>query len=74
MNEFQIKIYIDDGVVFSYTVSKAESAREHTHAIVQTGYRHVGDGEFTHYPAHRILKVKVVGDIQTNYPDKVEGT
>ncbi|UZS00964.1 hypothetical protein [Pseudomonas phage vB_PsaM_M1] len=71
---FEIRVYLDNGVVYSYNVSSQESAREHSHAIAQTGYRHVGNGEFTHYPTHRIIKVKVVGEISTNFPDKVEGT
>lgn len=71
---FIIKTYIDNGLVYKYSVSTAESAREHSAAIVIGGYRHVGEGEFTHFPPHRILKVKVVGEISTNYPDEIEGT
>lgn len=71
---YVIKTYIDNGLVYKYTVQTAESAREHSCAIVMSGYRHVGDGEFTHFPPHRILKVKVIGNINTNYPDEIEGT
>ncbi len=73
-NLFEIKVYIDNGLIYCYDVASVESAREHSAAIVSTGQRHVGSGSFTHYPPYRILKVKVLGDIQTNYPDRVEGT
>lgn len=74
MNEFTINVYMDDGLVYSYGVNTQESAREHSFAIVQTGYRHVSEGYLVHFPPHRISKVKVVGNIQTNYPDTVSGT
>lgn len=73
-NKFKIKVYIDNGLIYSYDVDSQESAREHSAAIIQSGYRHVGVGSFTHFPPHRLLKVKVVGDITTNFPDTVEGT
>lgn len=74
--KFKISVYLDDGRVFSYCVPTADKAREHSAAIVAGGYRHnSGKGLFEHYPAHRILKVKVTGGvIPTNYPDEVEGT
>ena len=70
----KIKVYIDNGLVYSYDVDSQESAREHASAIVLTGYRHVAEGSFTHYPPHRLIKVKVIGDVTTNFPDTVEGT
>jgi len=71
---FIVQVYLDNGVVFEYGVSSAIKAREHSHAIIQTGYRHVEKGVFEHYPPHRILKVKVTGDIDTLYPDQARGT
>lgn len=71
----KISIYLDDGVVFEYEVSSETKAREHTHAIVMTGYRSCSNGELTHYPPHRISKVKVTGGgIDTMFEDTVRGT
>lgn len=75
--ETWIRVYMDDGRVFTYQVPNQGKAREHASAIVATGYRHVDKKDpFTmeHYPPHRIVKVKVVGPIQTNYTDETEGT
>ncbi len=74
--EFKVSVYLDDGRIFFYHVPTANKAREHSAAIVKGGYRHNdGKGEFEHYPSHRILKVKVSGNIvPTNYLDGVEGT
>jgi hypothetical protein len=71
-----ISVYLDDGRVFSYDVVSADKAREHAHAIAQTGYRHNdGAGTFEHYPAHRVLKIKASGGVvPTAYPDKASGT
>lgn len=73
---FKIQTYIDDGRVFEYEVSKDGQAREHVSAIIAGGYRHNdGAGLFEHYPAHRIVKVKVTGDVvPTLYPDTTRGT
>jgi hypothetical protein len=70
----KVEVYIDDGRVFSYSVASAEKAREHSHAIVTTGYRHATKEYFEHYGPHRILKVKVTGEVDTKYPDEVRGT
>lgn len=74
--KFKISVYIKDGRVFFYYVPTSSKAREHSAAIIEGGYRHNdGKGEFEYYPTHRILKVKVSGDVvPTNYPDDVEGT
>jgi len=70
-----VATYLDNGVVFEYDVSSPESAREHAAAIVKDGYRHNnGEGFLEHYPPHRIIKVKLIGDIDTMYPDRVRGT
>ena len=69
-----VQIYLDDGRVFEYSVDSTEKAREHSYAIIATGYRHVSPGYLEHYPPHRILKVKVSGDIDTKYHDTVRGT
>ena len=71
--KFKISVYLDDGRVFYYEVESAAKVREHTSAIIATGYRHNDGKVFEHYPPHRILKVKS-NDIPTNYPDNVEGT
>lgn len=75
----EIQVYIDDGRVFKYNVSNESKAREHSSAIVATGYRHnpenpEGEDYFEHYPPHRIMKVKVVGKLDTAYHDTVSGT
>lgn len=71
----KIFVYLDDGRVMFYEINDSSKAREHSHAIIMTGYRHTENGVLEHYPPHRILKVKCVGDgIDTNYPDKVIGT
>lgn len=73
---FKVSVYIDDGRVFFYFVGSADKAREHAAAIVEGGYRHNdGHGEFEHYPAHRIKKVKISGGaVPTKYPDWPAGT
>ncbi len=74
-NKLKVQVYLDDGRIFEYEVDTMAKAREHTSAIIKTGYRHnPGSGYMEHYPPHRLLKVKVVGDIKTQYPDKVLGT
>lgn len=74
--KFTVGVYLDDGRVFEYTVGSPSSAREHASAIVGGGYRHNdGAGLFEHYPAHRILKVKITGGaVPTLYPDNARGT
>jgi hypothetical protein len=71
--EYSVKVYLDDGRVFTYEVESAEKVREHSFAIISTGYRHNDGNVFEHYPPHRILKVKSE-NIPTNYIDKVSGT
>lgn len=73
-DKITIATYLDNGVVYEYDVSTPESAREHAAAIVATGYRHCADGFLTHYPPHRVSKVKCGPGIETNYPDRVRGT
>jgi hypothetical protein len=71
----KVQTYLDDGRVFEYSVTDEGKAREHASAIVMGGYRHnTGKDYLEHYPPHRILKVKLVGNISTKYPDKVRGT
>lgn len=76
---FQISVYLDDGQVFDYTVHSMAAAREHSSAIVVTGYRSVSAEDpnvLVHFPPHRIKKVKVVGSssFSTQYHDRVRGT
>ena len=68
-----IHVYIDDGTKFKYECS-ADQAREHVYAIVMTGYRRCNNGTLTHYPPHRISKVKAIGYQLTEYTDMVSGT
>jgi hypothetical protein len=70
-----ISVYIDDGMVFEYDIPAGNrwQAREHVSAIIATGYRSVRDEVLTHYPPHRISKVKATGQ-NTAYPDRVRGT
>lgn len=71
---YQVRVYIDDGRIFTYDVKSADKVREHADAIVKGGYRH-NDGEvFEHYPPYRIVKVQCLQPIDTNYKDIVEGT
>jgi hypothetical protein len=74
----KVQVYLDDGRVFEYEVPTEEKAREHSFAIVTTGYRHVAgsdaDATLEHYPPHRINKVKVSGGVSTLYKDVVRGT
>lgn len=78
--ETKVHIYLDDGRVFSYAVDNEEKGREHSFAIVSTGYRHTpkpnenGETYLEHYPPHRILKVKITGIVTTKYHDEVSGT
>lgn len=69
-----IKIYIDTGVVYEYEVKDQAAAREHADAIVKTGYRSCAGGELTIWPPHRISKVKLIGSVDTAYPDRYSGT
>lgn len=72
----KISVYLDDGRVFSYEIGSPEKAREHSAAIVSSGYRHTDNdaGTLEHYPPHRIVKVRCAGGLTTNYPDMVSGT
>lgn len=74
-----ISVYLDNGLVLEYDVASAAAAREHSAAIVASGYRSVSAGEphvLNHFPAHRIVKVKVTAPeaIPTGYLDRVRGT
>jgi hypothetical protein len=78
---FDISVYLDDGRVYTYEVTSMASAREHSAAIVAGGYRSVQEDQpnvLTHYPPHRIVKVKVTGkngaSIPTSYYDRASGT
>lgn len=71
---YNIKVYMDDGRIYSYAVEGEDKAREHSMAISEHGYRHNDGKVFEVYPAHRILKIKVEGVISTNYVDKASGT
>lgn len=76
---YTISVYLNDGRVFDYDVGSMASAREHSAAIVATGYRSVQEDNLqvmTHYPPHRIEKVKVTGNVpvSTSYTDRVRGT
>jgi len=72
----EIKVYLDNGLIYSYFVSDANKAREHSAAIILGGYRHTDNQTETmeHFPPNRILKVKCVGGMKTTYPDKISGT
>ena len=75
--KFTINVYLDDGRVFYYDVDNEESVREHSAAIIKGGYRHATGKKngYTHYPPHRIDKVKVTGlAVSTKFPDKTRGT
>ena len=71
-----ISVYLDDGRVFSYDIDDPNKAREHSSAIIATGYRHTENdkGIMEHFPPHRISKIKCVGNMATKYSDKVIGT
>ena len=69
-----IRVYMDDGRVYEYSVVNADKAREHAAAICATGYRHNDGVVFEHYPPHRVLKVQVPTVVATKYPDTATGT
>ena len=72
-----IAVYLDDGRVFKYDIEDdVGKAREHAGAIVATGYRHVPATKdvLEWFPPHRIVKVKIVGKIETSYTDVCSGT
>ena len=71
-----IQVYLDDGIVYEYTVDDPIKAREHTSAIIKTGYRHTDNdkGVMEHYPPHRIHKVKCTGGMSPQYTDCARGT
>lgn len=76
--QWTISVYIDDGLVYDYEVGSMHAAREHASAIVATGYRsvqYVAPDTLTHYPPHRITKVKIKSPtaIQSHYFDRVRG-
>ena len=74
----EIRVYLDDGRIFKYTIPDDEAgshSREHSAAIVKDGYRHNDGTRFEHYGPHRILKVRVVGErIFTQFTDESDGT
>ena len=73
----RVQVYLDNGVVFEYTVSNPIKGREHAHAIVTTGYRHTpqGSSDLVWYPPHRISQVKVQGGGEsTQYKDIARAT
>ncbi len=77
--KFTIAVYLNDGQVFEYDVASMAQAREHVSAIIERGYRSVqaeSPNVLTHYPPHRISKVKITGNqsISTSYTDRVRGT
>ena len=73
-NKKKIVTCLECGNVYSYLVDTEEQAREHAHLITNTGYRSFKEGQLTFYPVHRIMKVKCIGDLNSKYPDDVEGT
>jgi hypothetical protein len=69
----KLKVYMDDGNIYQYEIPVSK-VREHSSAIIKTGYRHNNGELFEHYPPHRILKVKCDDRIDTNYTDTQTGT
>ena len=57
-----LHVYLDDSRTYSYELPSYQKAQEHAAAIVKDGYRHCEGCETEFYPAHRIMKVKIVGD------------
>lgn len=74
----RVSTYLDDGRVFEYEIAGDDKSgsrgREHTSAIIASGYRHNDGKTFEHYPAHRVVKVKLSPAPSTMYPDTVRGT
>lgn len=76
-----VRVYLrTGGACFEYDIEEptAEAltakAREHLGAIQQGGYRHCDNGVLEWFPPHWIDKVKIMGGIQTNHPDRPSGT
>lgn len=78
-----IKVYLRNagGAYYSYTIEEATKedvtakAREHLGQIRENGFRHSsGEGKLEWFPPHWIDKVKMEGDILTDYPSTGGGT
>ena len=78
-----VKVYLRNsgGACYEYIIhgkTKAEvntKAREHIGQIWANGYRHCGQkGPLEFFPPHWIDKIKVTGDVTSNYPDWPSGT
>ena len=77
-----VKVYLRDagGATFEYDIEEADAgaltakAREHVGKIASDGYQHCANGVLEWFGPHWIDKVKVVGSIQTSYPDRPSGT
>ena len=52
-----VKVYMQDGRVFTYNVTDPQKAREHAHRIINFGWRHHENGVEEYYPVHQVLKV-----------------
>ena len=77
-----IKVYLRNagGACFEYAINAETEdelnvkVREHLGQIAAGGYRHCSKGILEWFPPHWIDKVKILGDVTTNYPDKPSGT
>lgn len=79
--EAKVEVYLKSGQKFVYTITAStgeelmSKAREHMHAIWQTGYRHASGKDFTWFGPHWTDKIKVMGiDHFSKYPDVASGT
>lgn len=53
--EYEIKIYLDNGLTYSYDVRSEGEVKEDVRNIIKSGYKHKND---KHYPPERILKIE----------------
>jgi hypothetical protein len=68
----KIKVYMEDGRVFTYNVADRTKAREHAHRIVNYGWRVVVNGIMEYYTTHQVTKV-TFGDPKDYLSKKYEG-
>ena len=75
-----VQVYLIDGTIFEYDLKDPDAGRNHTHAIIMTGYRRWNKrrSRYEHYSPNSIMKVVVTGtDAETfkgGYLDRVLGT
>ena len=68
----RIKVYVDNGLVYSYELDAREVVTDHISAIISGGYQHNDGKVLEHFPPHRIVKVRYEGTVETKYMGEVK--